>query len=591
RYINKFQKALVNATNKLKQKEDEEEDFFEVEIFLIIAAKKLTDQAAEEFEEIKKNDVTEINGQLASIKYHIIGIDYLLGCIWEETNTDWKDRSGKNKVNCELTLQNNTVISDKNLKVFFARAYDLVQAYEDFGHRLFEANVRCQITRSPINEKIKEQVFTKKGIKEFYTLNNGVTIIAPSVSHKGKKVLFTKPGIVNGLQTVTSLHDAYHNHLSEEKKQIFEENCYVLVRAFEEKAVRDINKLVVATNNQNVMEARNLKSNEPEQIRLEKDCAELGWFYERKQFAWNAFASDPNNWPTLQRKRKSDFQIEKNSYRVMDNLAMAQSWLAFIGYTNEAMHRKGEIFSISNSILYEKVFDQRPDKHAYEFQYDLVGELVEPHIRNSVPSNNIYILSFVLHRAAKKLTPSPNKHREKMEKLLKITDLTKDERNSKLNKDNRYLVGLIKNTSTYIFVEMVGYILFSRYGGDIYFKMKDIIEKTDLKELFGKLSVQGVEEYLNQTKRERIEKSSFLLNCWLIFDDLIDFLVTNQSWMDRYHTASSRPRLIYSKETRKMIVEKIHNWHEMVQSGRKLDRFWSEHIENEKDFFKGLIDV
>ena len=45
-------------------------------------------------------------------------------------------------------------------------------------------------------------------------------------------------------------------------KQVFEEECYVLIRAFEKQKIVDINKLVIATNNQNVMEARNLKSNE-----------------------------------------------------------------------------------------------------------------------------------------------------------------------------------------------------------------------------------------------------------------------------------------------------------------------------------------
>src|SRR6266536_3323837 len=56
-------------------------------------------------------------------------------------------------------------------------------------------------------------------------------------------------------------------------------------------AVADYKELVKSTNNQNPMQPRNLRSNDPEQVYYETLFADLNWFYERKEGAWKAYQS------------------------------------------------------------------------------------------------------------------------------------------------------------------------------------------------------------------------------------------------------------------------------------------------------------
>ena len=42
----------------------------------------------------------------------------------------------------------------------------------------------------------------------------------------------------------------------------------------------------------------------------------------------------------------------------------------FIGYTNEAMHQKAKIFSDSGPNFYDRIFNQRLVKHAYELEFE-----------------------------------------------------------------------------------------------------------------------------------------------------------------------------------------------------------------------------
>ena len=123
---------------------------------------------------------------------------------------------------------------------------------------------------------------------EFRHLNNGITIIADSIHGVGPKdklsaIDVAQPGIVNGLQTVKSLHDGYKELNDPRDQAHFEEACSVLCRVHGTASVSDVNQLIKATNNQNAMKPRNLRSNDPEQLIYEQLFAELNWFYQRKE--------------------------------------------------------------------------------------------------------------------------------------------------------------------------------------------------------------------------------------------------------------------------------------------------------------------
>jgi len=154
-----------------------------------------------------------------------------------------------------------------------------------------------------------------------------------------------RPGVVNGLQTVVALHTAYQQ-LDDREKEDFEKNCSVLVRLLVKSALEDITRVVKATNNQNPMKPRNLVSNNLEQLIYTRIFAsELVWFYQAKEGAWDAFVSDPKRWRPDLHKRPKDFRfINSRKNRRIDNEDLAQTWLAFIGFANEAVNEKKALF-------------------------------------------------------------------------------------------------------------------------------------------------------------------------------------------------------------------------------------------------------
>ena len=227
---------------------------FQIRISFVASGKELSEQAEAEFLRLSSENKISVLENECEIVFNKVFASDILQQRWMETNSTWRDVTGNNRDYFECTLMrlDDNLIDDKKCRIFFANAHDLIKAYEALGHRIFESNVRCKLKSSSINDKIAESIRTEKGIREFHLLNNGLTICANSISIRSSKVRFNKPGIVNGLQTITTLAATYPT-LSENLKQIFRDQCFVLVRSYQQSANNPdfISKLVIATNNQN----------------------------------------------------------------------------------------------------------------------------------------------------------------------------------------------------------------------------------------------------------------------------------------------------------------------------------------------------
>jgi nucleoid-associated protein YejK len=114
--------------------------------------------------------------------------------------------------------------------------------------------------------------------------------------------------------------------LNDKDRADFIDRCEVLVRLHTREAVSDYRQLVKSTNNQNPMQPRNLRSNDPEQLDYEKLFAQMNWFYARKEGAWQAFKSDASLWGSLRGKKQADFKaLSTGQVRNLDNLEMSQA--------------------------------------------------------------------------------------------------------------------------------------------------------------------------------------------------------------------------------------------------------------------------
>ena len=304
---------------------------------------------------------------------------------------------------------------------------------------------------------------TREGRREFRHLNNGITLICNGWTKKqqnGKLQSFQirKPGVVNGLQTVKSLHDAFRR-LSQDDQMDFRDNCLVLCRLHQEGAVKRPEQLVKATNNQNPMKPRNLRSNDPEQVAFETLFASLGWFYERKQGAWDAFKADPKAWRGLSGKKPESFMAAVKRYRVVDNDNVGQNWLAFIGFSTEAINEKRTIFDRDE--YYGLIFLKKTARHGFDYGFKLNQDSkVWPEAENGSADPLAMLTAYLCREAANDLALSRRENRETSVSRLGLSAKTRDEQDRALDLEPEYQKQKILRGMLTLFSEFVGFVTF-----------------------------------------------------------------------------------------------------------------------------------
>jgi len=147
--------------------------------------------------------------------------------------------------------------------------HSLHNKYED---RLFRRNVRNFLGKSRTNKKIIETL--NKDPTNFWYYNNGITILCDKASIIMEKgyIRLENPQVVNGCQTVISIAK-FGGELKGE----------VMIRVIESTDHEFVNLLTLYQNSSNPVRNRDLKSNDPVQIRLKHELRRHGYYYEIKR--------------------------------------------------------------------------------------------------------------------------------------------------------------------------------------------------------------------------------------------------------------------------------------------------------------------
>ena len=551
-------------------------DPLNVNLGLVILGEGLTSAAEEQLKQLRNSLQTpcHLNGVEINFSATLYAVGALIERRWREDNRAWKDISGKSKNYVELRPEGvDEALIKNNTAVFYCRCVDLVKAYREFGYQLFEPNVRCNISMSKVNAAIRESVLARPTREEFRFLNNGVTIICksyarPSANKPAFKVI--EPGVVNGLQTVFALFEASQK-LDGEDRDHFEKSCFVLVRLLQEHSVRDISRMVRATNTQNPMQARNLVSNNSEQIEFEKLFAELGWFYERKQGAWEAYASDPRRWRTLPGKNKDSFQYAAGARRPRirraDNEALGQCWLSFCGACEEANHAKRLIFE--NDSWYDFVFLHAPRKHGAEYGYSF--EQMRENAINEAPIPMFMLASYFAREIARSIVPTQRENREAAMKRLGLNAKSKkDEIDERLSKDPEYLLWQVASGMSFLFAEFFGLTVMKSIGRNLRQAVPALTRNGTISFLLREPDFEAAAERLRSNASD---KDDILAISWGAFTHCLEELVSG-SWIDEYLQARSRNRFNYSKETRQRLHKALQSLHDYTER-RELTRPWA----------------
>ncbi len=266
----------------------------------------------------------------------------------------------------------NSVIQTKNgFKGYIAsiKAHDIAELVKRHQDSLFEKNVRGWLRFNKKNTDIYNSA-TGEESELFWFMNNGITIIADKVHPDPFKYEWEVENlqIVNGQQTARMLFEA-SNH----KK--LKNNIIVLCRIYETKDPDLINKIAKATNSQSSIGSRDLMSNEPEQIAIEKVFGKLNYYYERQKG---------------QLKPNKKFKKEINSKK------LAQVSLAVICSKPSLARKNIEDIFFNKEKSYKEIFEHDAKKLLLAY---LVFDYCNEQSKNNGPEGNSIKYYGALHIA------------------------------------------------------------------------------------------------------------------------------------------------------------------------------------------------
>lgn len=185
----------------------------------------------------------------------------------------------------------------------------VAKAVSDKGLHIFESNARLPLLRSETNKEIAATLSEREGRKHFWDLNNGLTVLCDDFSRPGRKLNLTGAQIVNGCQTAFTLS----------KNDSKLENVEVMCRIIRRVTSTQSDRIRRATNLQNAMLERDLRSGDRIQKMLQMGFRRRGYFYERKRDEYKNCVEELG-------KINVVTQFPKGT---IDNLSLAQLSLAF----------------------------------------------------------------------------------------------------------------------------------------------------------------------------------------------------------------------------------------------------------------------
>ena len=248
-------------------------------------------------------------------------------------------------IEAQLNFSGKAIQEDFNYKrVILGRVAvgEIYKLMDEFGDRLLEKNIRRYLGKNVINEQISQTLLSGDKRQNFFFFNNGITLICEKFSYNGLQernwnVKMKRLQIINGGQTCKTIYQTLKEHSDIDFSQV-----YILVRLYEVNDDEDIVKdITYATNSQNPVDFRDLKSNDSIQILLETSAADLGYIYKRKRdnlgnahvipstVAAEAVFSVWRGKPHLAKYKKSEF-FDKYYEEIFNNLNASQMIMAVL---------------------------------------------------------------------------------------------------------------------------------------------------------------------------------------------------------------------------------------------------------------------
>jgi hypothetical protein len=247
------------------------------------------------------------------------------------------------KINCMLNFNGKFIDEELNFKralIGTVPVKNIAEVMEQHHYAILKQNVRDFLGTKGINQNIKDTLEDKEERKNFYFLNNGITIVcsnvgyAPSSNASSTIIKLTNAQIINGGQTSKTIQ----NVINDEKNidEDFSETS-VLVRIYkvDEENLDDsnlIDKITLATNSQNAIKLSDLRANDTVQQKIEVGLEKYNIKYIRRR--------------DNKRAKKGDIRKE-----ILAEVILS----AILKRPNEAKYKKALHFGM----LYKEIFNEK----------------------------------------------------------------------------------------------------------------------------------------------------------------------------------------------------------------------------------------
>lgn len=194
-------------------------------------------------------------------------------------------------VNDTLRLVGDAVFENFNFRrvvIGKVQVSEIAELFNRHHDQLLQRNIRryLGLNENRVNADIHRTLADPNSRENFYFFNNGITIICKSFRHNALQganyqLKLENMQVINGGQTCKTIQQTLHS------PDFFADyqNTYVMVRVYElaDDDQGFVTDITYATNSQNPVDLRDLRSNDEIQKNLELGIKDLGYTYKRQR--------------------------------------------------------------------------------------------------------------------------------------------------------------------------------------------------------------------------------------------------------------------------------------------------------------------
>lgn len=243
----------------------------------------------------------------------------------------------------------------------------------------FEANVRDYQGNNSVNSAIANSLLNK-GAEDFWWLNNGVTILADSITHvNNRELLLVNPEIVNGLQTSTEIY----KYFAANPELINSDDRNLLIRFIVPENEQSRDNIIYSTNNQTSISKSSLRVTDPIHLQIELYFKSRGLYYDRRK-----------NYYKNQRKKASE---------IVSVSFLAQCLISLILRKPDFARARPSTL-LTDDETYAKLYENTQDLEAY-YKSALIGKKIQAFLVDSAIDSVIRndIIFYVLYASIAKI--------------------------------------------------------------------------------------------------------------------------------------------------------------------------------------------